>query len=176
VAGKIRSVDADSLSLAPSGPAAKAGAATVTVARLDALQVKDGGNPFDILYSGRSSWHDVEIVPSRSREHLRITLKSGRSVSGRAVRSNEAEVTIRPSHDNEKILKADIDQVYYVRVKPASDRITKGPTEFPWSSLYVLLDPLAWPYVFNVGVQMEVPLYNSALPEDNSVLQCGSKP
>jgi hypothetical protein len=86
--GTIRSVNPDMLSLDVPNPTSKnradvvAAPRLVTVARLDALQVKDGLHQFDILYSGRSSWRDVQAAPSHSREYLSITLKSGESVRG----------------------------------------------------------------------------------------------
>jgi hypothetical protein len=35
-----------------------------------------------------------------------------------------------------------------------------------------VLDPRAWPCILNAGVQMDVPLFNSTLPEDNEFFQC----
>jgi hypothetical protein len=59
----------------------------------------------------------------------------------------------------------DIALVDYVRIKPApANRLQEFPVE--------VFDPRIWPYILNVGVQIRVPLFNSALPEDDSILQC----
>lgn len=90
--GTIQSVKPDSLSIVVPNPAAKpnpnivAAPRLVTVARLDAREVKDGYNEFDILYSGRSSWRDVQSVPKDLRwrgESPRHYLEIRRVCSGR---------------------------------------------------------------------------------------------
>jgi len=102
--GTIRSVSADMLSLAVPNLTSKNRADVftaprlVTVARLDALQVKDGLHQFDILYSGRSSWRDVEAAPSHSREYLSIRLKSGESVRGEPVGSTDSQLSVKRSN------------------------------------------------------------------------------
>lgn len=140
----------------------------VTVARLDVLQVKDGLHQFGILYSGRSSWRDVQAVP-HSREHLSITLKSGESVRGEPIGSTDSQLSVKRPKSVMDIAKADIALVYYLRMKPApANRLQEFPVEF--------FDPRIWPYIFNVGVQLRVPLFNSTLPEDDSIIQCPSNP
>ena len=170
--GTIQSVNPDSLSLAlPTAPR------LVEVARLDALQVKDGLYQFDILYSGRSSWSDVQgsswsdvqAAPSHSREYLSLVLKSGKSVNGQPVGSTDSQVSVKLSGTVTNIAKADIALVDYVRIKPFSERIRRGMVD---AGPLVFLVPQVWPYILNVGVQLRVPLFNSMLPEDDSILQC----
>jgi|SRR5579862_8652082 len=169
--GTIRSVNPDTLSLAVLNPGSKnrTDVATaprlVTVARSDALQVKDGLNQFDILYSGRSSWRDVRAVPSHSREYFSITLKSRESFSGEPTGSTDSQLSVKRSKSAMDIAKTDIALVDYVRIKPApANRLQEFPVE--------LFDPRNWPFIFNVGVQLRVPLFDSTLPEDDSILQC----
>jgi hypothetical protein len=170
--GKIQSVKPDSLSIAVPNPNAKpnpnvvAVPRLVTVALLDALQVKDGYHEFDILYSGRSSWRDVRAVPSHSRESLSITLKSGEAVRGVAAGSTDSQLSVRRSKAVDDIAKADIALVDYIRIKPAPENLAHEAQEV------MVLDPRIWPYIFNIGVQMRVPLFNSTLAEDDSALQC----
>jgi hypothetical protein len=139
----------------------------VTVARSDARHVKDGYNEYDILYSGRSSWRDVQGVPSRpgTREYLSITLKSGKSVSGKPVGSTDSQLSLKQSATVTDIAKTDIALVDYIRIKPAPANLSiEFPAEF--------FDPRIWPYILNIGVQMRVPLFNASLPEDNEFFQC----
>ncbi len=171
--GAIRFVNPGMLSLAVpiSTSKKRADAVTsprlITVARLDALQVKDGRRQFDILYSGRSSWRDVQAAPSHSREYLNITLKSGESVHGEPVGSTDSQLSVKRSKSVMEIAKTDIALVYYMRIKPApSNRLNEFPAEF--------FEPRIWPYIFNVGVQLRVLLFNSTFPEDDSILQCSS--
>jgi hypothetical protein len=169
--GTIQSVKPDSLSIAEPNPNSKPNASTVaaphlvTVARLDTLQVKDGFQQFDILYSGRSSWLDVQYAPSHSREYLSLTLKSGKSARGEPTGSTDSQFSIKRSNTVSEIAKADIALVDYIRIKPApSNRVMEFPAE--------LFDVRIWPYIFNIGVQMRVPLFNSTLLEDDSMLSC----
>jgi hypothetical protein len=169
--GTIQSVDSDLLGLTVPNPASKNSAAIVTaprlvkVTRLDVLLAKDGLHQFDILYSGRSSWRDVQSAPSHSREYLSITLKSGESVRGEPVASTDSQLSVKRSKSVTDIAKTDIALVEYIRIKPAPPNVGREfPAEF--------FDLRIWPYIFNVGVQLHVPLFNSTLPEDDSILQC----
>jgi hypothetical protein len=167
-------VKPDSLSIVVPNPAAKpnpnivAAPRLVTVARLDAREVKDGYNEFDILYSGRSSWRDVQSVPKDLRwrgESLGITLKSGESVQGVPVDSTDSQLSVKQSKIGRDIAKADIALVDYIRIKPIPEnRSIEFPTE--------IFDPRIWPFIFRVGALMRVPLFNAALPEDDEFFQC----
>jgi hypothetical protein len=168
VQGTIRSVNPDLLTLATP---AKNGATNIVaprilkVARLDVLQVKDGLGAFDVVFSGRSSWRDVQSIPHRTREYPSITLKSGKLVRGELVGSTDFQLSVKQSSAAMNIAKTDIAFVDYIRLKPPPyDRIREFPAE--------VLDPRVWPYMFNIGVHMSVPVFNSTLPEDDSILQC----
>jgi hypothetical protein len=132
---------------------------------VDTREVKDGYNEFDILYSGRSSWRDVQAVPSHFREYLSIKLKSGEAVRGQPVRSTDSQISIKQSKPVTDIAKADTAFVDYIRIKPMpANRDIEFPAEF--------FDPRIWPFVFNIGVLMRVPPFNASLPEDDEFFQC----
>jgi hypothetical protein len=166
VTGKIQSVNPDSMLVVNSNE----GSSTVRyskarVTRLDVLQIKDGLKQCDILYSARSSWSDVQSVPSSSREYLSVTLKSGSSIEGKPTSATDSQLSIKKFNAVSDIAKTDIAFVHYIRIKPApADLVREFPAEF--------FDPRIWPYILNVGVHMQVLLYDSTLVEDNSVLQC----
>jgi hypothetical protein len=86
---------------------------------------------------------------------------------GEPVGSTDSQLSVKRSKSVMDIAKTDIALVYYMRIKPApANRLQEFQAE--------LFDPRIWPYIFNVGVQLRVPLFNSTLPEDDSILQCPS--
>ena len=79
--------------------------------------------------------------------------------------STDSQLSLKQSKTVMDIAKADIALVDYVRVKPApANRNIEFPAEF--------FDPLMWPFLFNIGVQIRVPLFNASLPEDDEFFQC----
>jgi hypothetical protein len=171
--GRIDSVHPDSLNLAMPNTASKPPTNYVTVNRSDVLQIKDGSAGNDVVYNGRSSWRDVESVPAHAREYLSIRLQSGKLVTGKPVSSTDYELSLKRLNGVKTVQKADISLVYYIRIKPT-------PAGLEWyvqeAGPLAGLNPQTWPYIFNLGVQMSVLLYNSALAEDNSTLRCPTGP
>ena len=168
LAGTISSLSRDAVVVDSFQPANASGLHTLR--RDDVLQVKDGCNSYDVLYSGRSSWADVEAVGQHRHEYLELTLKSGASFRGRPLGSSASEITLQGAFRKRVIAKRDVASAVYIRLKPASERLQWVGQE--GGVIALLFDYKAWPWVFNVNDHIAVVLYNAALPEDNSSIPC----
>lgn len=167
--GRIQSAKPDSLALDVSEAASHAKPSLVTIVHSDVIQAKDGRASNDILYSARSSWRDVRGIPSHAREHLYVVLKSGKPMSGQPAASTDSQLSLKQFASISTVVKTDVALVYYIRIKPASGDLLWFAQE---AGPLTILNPQTWPYLFNIGVQMRVLLYNVELPEDNTSLVC----
>ncbi len=154
--GRIVSVSADSVTLRPPDSKAQ----TVIQKRSDVLRISDGNQPSDLIYSGRSSWADIQAIPPLHAEHLLAVTKSGQRFAGKAGAISDAAITL----DGRTIPKADVSQIYYVRVKPASDSAEYAAQEA------FALDPEIWPYLLGIP-KMLVLLYDSSALEENTPIR-----
>lgn len=78
--GLIVSVESQRITIAPNlstTPRTAAASHEVAIPRADVLRIGEGTGAHEILFSGRSSWADVQAFPVGPREHLTIVLKSG---------------------------------------------------------------------------------------------------
>lgn len=156
--GKIVAVTVDSVKIDQPDPA--------TLKRVAVVRVSDGAHAYNAVYSSRSSWSDVAAIPSSEKTFLRVVTKAGKQYEGSADPVGESGMTLVKGGKTVNILKNDVAQVYYVRLKPLSDSARYSDEEsFP-------LNPELWPYYWNIGVHMAVLLYDSSVPEDNSMIVC----
>ena len=156
--GRIGSVTADSIKISEPKP--------LTLKRSDVLRVSDGQHAYDVVYTARSSWSDVAAVPPKETEYLRVLTTDGKRYEGEAAHVTDAGIALNKRGKMFMIEKSDIARVYYVRLKPLSDSARYSDEEhFP-------LNPELWPYFMNIGVHMDVLLYDASLPEDNSTVAC----
>ena len=161
--GKIQKVEAERLTLESGN----------SVARSDVLYIGEGVSPHNILYSGRSSWYEVEQVKPAASENLEIRLNSGKLMSGSVISTSDSDLTIRRFGRTLRILKQDIAQVNYVRFKPVSEAHKYFARE---AAGLQFLDPKVWQYVLRIDALLSVRIYDSAIPEDNSPLSCNNRP
>jgi hypothetical protein len=160
--GKIQKIEPDKLILESGN----------TVQSSDVLCVGEGMSPQDILYSGRSSWYDLKEVKPGPRETLAIRLKTGKSINGPFISASDSDLTIKRFGHTAKIPKQDITHVNYIRLKHVS-----------WAHLYFaqeaaglqFLDPKVWQYLLRINALLSVPIYDSAIPEDDSPLSCNKR-
>jgi len=160
---RIRTVNPDSLVvvLSENGSRVVVG----KVARPAVIQVRDD----QILYSSRSSWEDVQSIRKLYlHEYIKITLKSGVSTKGEIASSSDIGITLKGPAGASEIPKAAVARIDYIRLKPTPDGDQYMARETP----LVWLDPRLWPYLVNIGVLIDVRLYDATLPEDNTSLQC----
>lgn len=163
VTGKILNVTGQSVTI--MSPEAK----SITIERKNALRVTDGRHVFDVVYSAKSSWSDVEALPPKTKEQVRVLTKDGREYEGNLVSVSETEMTLMQTTGNTKLVKEDIAQVYYVRYKPLSEGVEHSAQEMFFA------DPRFWPYFLNISAKISVRLYDSSVPEDDSPVQCKNK-
>jgi hypothetical protein len=160
--GRIQKVEPDKLTLKSGN----------TIVRSDVVYVGEGLSPHEILYSGRSSWYDVKEVKPGSWENLEIRLKSGKSMKGSVISASDSDLTIKQFGHAIKILKQDIAQVNYIRLKPVSETHRYLAQEAPGLEF---LDPKWWQYLLRIGALQSVRIYDATIPEDNSPLSCNNR-
>ena len=94
---------------------------TDTIERQKVLRIMDGHKVVDVVYSGKSSWADVEAMQHiGSDETVLLVTRSGKRYKGKPVEVAEASLKLVRLNKTTQILKDDISQVYYVREKPVS--------------------------------------------------------
>jgi hypothetical protein len=135
------------------------------VTRPDVLRVTDNqfGDPHDSIFSGRSSWADVrESRPKVKAEWLKVTTKEGKERTCKA--SEVLEDRLKCGTD--VIPKRDIERVYYVRLKPASEWLEYAAKEgVAW------LDARSWFNYLLLG-RIDVLLFDSATSEESEPVAC----
>ncbi len=133
--------------------------------------------PLFTVYSGRSSWEDLlALTPFQSKTHPGFTLhmsvftKDGRFHRALLSQVTDRDITLVDAFGKETVFpKAGISRVDYIRDKPLSDT-----EEFHWEELAMLrvFDPQLYPRLFHIEDTMRVRLFDSAMPEDNSSVEC----
>jgi hypothetical protein len=162
--------------------------ADVVVAKVNLLRVRVGfggrsvqnSNPnlaLFTVYSGRSSWSDLlAFVPFESKEHpasavhFLMTTKDGVAHRGILSQVTEDEISLADNFGKSSSFpKGQVSRVDYIKEKPLSET-----EEFHWDELAMLriFDPQLYPRLFHLGDTIPVTLYQSAIPEDNSMIAC----
>ncbi len=128
----------------------------------------DGGAR--LYYSGRSSWIDVALLRTSSRERLNIVTKSGKTYDlkqpytiaddGIATTSPEKQVDLP---------KKDIARIYAIVEKPLTDMQDYDLDEL---GPMIIFDPYFYEYKFHLERYIPVLLYDASQPEDNSPAAC----
>ena len=97
-------------------------------------------------------------VAEQGGERLEVVTRSGARLTGKTATVSDVEITLA----GHRIPKADVSQVYYLRVKPLSDNwehaFRESLTLYPLSLLFQIH-------------KIAVLLYDSSLPEDNTPLK-----
>jgi len=121
------------------------------------------------VYSGRSSWSDLMAMEA-FQVLLYVNTTSGKSNRGRLQKATGSSVTLADAFGKEvSLAKPEIARADFVQAKPLNDN-----QEFYWEELAAarIFDPALYPRLLHLGDKMQVRLYDSALPEDNSPIQC----
>ena len=144
---------------------------TATIARRNVLRITDGPKVVDVIYSGKSSWADVEAMQHiGSSEAVLLITKAGRRHRGKPVQVADDSVKLKHWSKTTHIFKVDISQIYYIREKPLSAGAEYSAREMG------LIDPRLWPYLLHIPPKVTVLLYDSSLPEDDGLVKCGNNP
>jgi len=92
--------------------------------------------------------------------------KDGKKSQGRLSTVSEKQLELDGPSGKLKIAKAEIAEVYYLRVKPLTDSEKYSAQED------FFYDPRLWPYYLHLVPRLPVRLYDSLLPEDNAPVKC----
>jgi len=132
--------------------------------RQDVLRIGDGTSvaDHDPIYSGRSSWVDLQRSEPNKYERIQLELKKSATLSCRNFSANEEEATC----DGSRIGKAEVARGYYVRLAPATE----------WEHHVVrenvpILAPRTW-FDFALFPRIKVLLYDQALAQENAKVEC----
>jgi hypothetical protein len=156
VRGVINSVTDDTLVLSNGGPT------TQVVKREDVLRVSDGPGARNTVFNTRSSWTDVKEAMPGWKEYLSIVTKDGHTLDWKQPTVSDDSI----SFERKTVPKPQIQSVSYVRYKP----LTSNEEYFHHRSAD-LFAPRLWFHALFLGT-ITVPLYDSALVEDNSHIIC----
>jgi hypothetical protein len=140
-----------------------------TYLKSDLLFVGENFQNRNILLSGRSSWYDVTHALPEGHELLRITLKSGETVSDSKIKLLPTALSIGPAKHPRIIAKQEISTVEYVRYLPGTDR--QDELAYKAEALN-LFQPWFYREKFGHPPTVAVKLYDAALTEDNTELRC----
>lgn len=157
------------------------GKSQVAIEKSNLLYVQRGH--FDVvngprlgMYSGRSAWADLLMFmpllhqfPSL-KAPMSVATANGKLRKGDLKEVTETAIVLRDSFGKEtQVSKSQVSRVNYIQDKPLSDM-----EEYDWEELAMLriFDPVLYPRLFHAGDTTEVPLYDRALPQDDSPLRC----
>jgi hypothetical protein len=132
--------------------------------RQDVVRVGDGMSiaDHDPIYSGRSSWLDLEGSEPNKYEHIQLDLKNRATRKCHDFSATEEEATC----DGSRIGKPDVARGYYVRLAPASER-----EHYLVRENATLLAPRTW-FDYALFPRIKVLLYDEALAQENSKVEC----
>jgi hypothetical protein len=140
---------------------------TRTIERSSVRRIMDGEKTIDVVYSGRSSWLDVQALQRiGSDEAVLLITKGSARLKGKISRVSVNDIELRHGSKKVRIAKEDVSQVYYIREKPMGAETEHAAQEF------VIFDPLLWPYMLHIPPKVSVRVYDAAMPEDNAPSGC----
>lgn len=148
----------------------------ITIDQQDLLRLGEWGmSAVGIIHSGRSSWSDVRNQRHSSKDpqksaRMRVVTLHGRSHEGQLIEVDNTHLALLDADNRIQLAKSDISKVYYLRIKPYSDRAEYVAEEAP---LFWALDPEVLWYALDT-TRIPVLLYDSSVPEDDSAIECGN--
>lgn len=142
----------------------------VTVEKQNILRVTV--DPDYIVYSGRSSWADVRTYSSYPTEAVKITAKAtGQQYVGKITSLSNADVTLRQSGGALKLAKDRIATLSIISYTPLSYGNDYWAEECAWMPI-CMLDAGLWPRMLGYRLRMQVLLFDSSRPEEDSPVAC----
>ncbi len=145
----------------------------ITIQRADLLRIGQWGLwPIGALYSGRSSWYDVTLLPhdaksSNRRMRIRIVTIDGKERSGELLDVDDSSLKLLKHGRESSFAKGSIAKVYAMSFRPISDQGEYAAQEL---FVFVALDPEVWISLIRIPVL----LYDSSKLEENNAIQCSS--
>ena len=130
------------------------------------------GTGHDLVYSGRSSWRDVQDAKPGHAERLLVITNTGQEWSGIVSGISDTDLTLSMVGKKQQIRKSDIRTVDYIRQRPQSDASEYLSEEAPG---LLLFSPDTWARASGISPKLHVRIYDSLLPEDDRKLTCQRK-
>lgn len=137
---------------------------SLKVDRRDVVRVSDGTSlaDHDSIYSGRSSWLDLQRSEPNKYERVQLELKNRATRKCHDFSATEEEATC----DGSRIGKSEVARGYYVRLAPASE----------WEHYAVresvpFLAPRTW-FDYALFPRIKVLLYDESLAQENFKVEC----
>jgi len=131
--------------------------------RKDIVRVGDGTSvsDHDPIYSGRSSWSDLQQSEPNKYELVQLELKNHITLKCREFSAEE-----EARCDGSRIGKSEVARGYYIRPAPATEWEHHAAREN-----VTLLAPRTW-FDYALFPRIKVLLYDEALPQDNVRVSC----
>lgn len=167
---KISSVDDHSVRLILDSGNQTGGSRLRVIERRNLVRITDLSDDIHhLVYSGRSSWVDIQqLQPLKDAEELLTFKADGRTLNSKSLDVAPNATVFRGSRKT-SLLKSDVKAVYYVRLKPLTSNqeflVEEGATYF---------DPKLWFRGAFLG-KIRVLVYDSSKPEDDSALKCAAQ-
>jgi len=135
----------------------------------------DVGRVYDVIYNDKSSWSDLKGVAGLEKfgvsgQEVKVVKTDGKTYEGRLWTVSETQLELDRTGRKLEIAKGDVAQVYSLRPKPLTDSEKYSAQEDFW------IDPRLWPYYLHLVPRLSVRLYDSSLPEDNTLVRCENNP
>ncbi len=162
VYGNVSKTDATSITVQPFEKP------PVILQKANLLQVSQGN---DLLYSARSSWTDVSEAILYPHEAFVATLKSGKQVKGKPIKTSPDSITLKHGLGVNMYTKSEILSIDYLRIKPATDAFIAVLGEAPWMLVF---DPEFYYRATGLPGKLTIRLYDATKPEDDSPVVCKS--
>jgi len=149
----------------------------VELLRADVIRIDDG--TAGLLYSGRNTWNEVVSLASEEMSGFNVgkgsflvVTKSGKKLSSRTMKVTASDLTLgEPGHE-EKVSKAQVASVGYVRASSWAEGVEWTHQEFGPLAVF---DPRYWPHVLHLSGTLTVPVYDASLPENDTAVACTGK-
>jgi hypothetical protein len=145
----------------------------ITIQRPDLLRVGQWGLwPVGTLFSGRSSWYDVKLLPhdakeSNRRARMTIVTSDGKEHSGELLDADDTSLKLLKHGYEFLFVKVDISKVYVMEFRPISDQAEFASREL---FVFIALDPEVWLSLIRIPVL----LFDASKPEENDAVECSA--
>jgi hypothetical protein len=143
----------------------------VTIRRAELLRIGQWGLwPIGTLFSGRSSWYDVKLLPhdakdSNRRARIRIVTSDGEEHSGELLGADDSSLKVSKHGKEFSFAKSDISRVSVLEFRPMSDATEEAVGEMLVFGIFV-------PQVWISLIRIPVVLYDVSRPEENLPIEC----
>jgi len=143
----------------------------ITIKRAELLRIGQWGLwPIGTLFSGRSSWYDVKLLPhdakySSRRARVRIVTSGGDEHIGEFLGADDSSLRMLKRGKEFLFAKADISRVSVLEFRPMSDATEEAVGEMLIFGIFV-------PQVWISLIRIPAVLYDVSRPEENLPIEC----